>query len=255
MNSEKVIFSNNKNQRISGRIYKSEEMSSVGVVFSHGLFSGKDGYKITRLAKDIVAAGFTLLTFDFSFCGESEGKIEDISILQEAEDLKSAVVFFKDYGIKDIHLMGSSMGGVVSLLYASKKSDGVKSLITIATPVKQVELFSDHTKIADIDLLPDDGVTLIDAIPVKNTFFKELKAIDLAAALNDITLPVLIFHGKKDSVVDISNAELLRKNLNGYTRSVIIEDGDHNLTRDEDLAVLRKNIVDWLIGKKKNILI
>ena len=40
--------------------------------------------------------------------------------MQEVNDLKHAADFFIEYGIKNIHLMGSSMGGAVSILYASQ---------------------------------------------------------------------------------------------------------------------------------------
>ena len=64
---ENVQFTNDKNQKIAARIYYKEAITKTGVIFCHGLFSGKDGYKITRLAGDIVNAGYTLFTFDFSF--------------------------------------------------------------------------------------------------------------------------------------------------------------------------------------------
>jgi hypothetical protein len=95
MSVEEITFENNLNKRLSGRIYRPDKPGDTGVVFSHGLFSSKDGYKITRLAGDIVSSGHALMAFDFSFSGESGGSISDISVLQEVADLAAAVRFFK----------------------------------------------------------------------------------------------------------------------------------------------------------------
>jgi len=96
---EDVNFKNGRGQSLAGRIYREEAASGSGVIFCHGMFSNKDGYKITRMAGDIAAAGFTLLTFDFSFTGESGSAISELSIIQEVDDLECAVEYFRRYGI------------------------------------------------------------------------------------------------------------------------------------------------------------
>ena len=241
-----VEFTNNLSQKIAGRIYKSEHTSGKGVIFCHGLFSSKDAYKINRMADNIVNAGYTLLTFDFSFVGDSQGDISKLSILQEVEDLRSAVNFFKSYCNQSLHIIGSSMGGVVSLIYLSGNSAEVDSLTLIATPVKLKELLFTDLDLDNVDILPDEGMTLLDGIPVHNKFFKEIKHIDMDEALLKITIPTLIIHGALDDVVDISNVQRMEEKLNPQFHSVIIEDGDHNLTRDSDIILLEENILTWL---------
>ncbi len=245
MVTESVEFKNSRGQRLAGRIQRSATVSRRGVIFSHGLFSSKDGYKITSLAKGIVDAGYTLLTYDFSFVGESGGDISRLSVLQEVNDLECAVRFFLDYGMDSVHLMGSSMGGAVTLLHAAEHPASISSLVLIATPVDLESLIIDNTDIRDVDALPDDGMTDLQGFLIANRFFKEIRKIDIRSAVKKIEIPALIIHGGLDTVVDISNARYCNEYLRGARELVIIDDGDHHLTRKEDMDCIRDNALRW----------
>ncbi len=248
MLTEEIQFTNSSGRRLSGRLYGSGTDSDTAVIFSHGLFSNKDGYKITRLAPDLAAAGVHVLAFDFSYATGSGGDVADLSVLQEVDDLVAAVDFAKTRGIRNIHLMGSSMGAAVTLLYAARGDGSIRSLILIATPVDLRTLMISGAGITDLRSLPEDGLTAIDGIPIKNSFFREIDRIDMTAAVSAIRVPVLAFHGGQDPVVDPRNAELLEELLVPFAKTVIIDDGDHNLTRDIDLCLMKETITEWLTG-------
>jgi uncharacterized protein len=248
MTVEEIHFNNRQGRRLSGRLYGTGPDGDTGIIFSHGLFSNKDGYKITRLAPDIAATGVRILAFDFSFATGAGGDIADLSVLQEVDDLSAAVDFARSSGFTNIHLMGSSMGAAITLLYASRGDESLRSLILIATPVDIRTLLLSGTGITDAGSLPESGMTVIDGIPIKNAFFREIDRIDMADAVRKIRVPVLAFHGGHDSVVDPENAELLEENLETFIKTVIIDDGDHNLTRDIDIRLMKETITEWLAG-------
>ncbi len=243
---ENIRFKNNRGRLLAGRIYRPERPCGAGVIFSHGLFSSKDGYKITRLADDIAAAGYALMTFDFSSSGESGGDLCDLSVLQEVEDLSAAVAHFKASGVNAIHLMGSSMGAAVTLLYAARGDAGVRSLVLIAAPVDFRNMFPDIPGACDPASLPEDGMTAIDGINIKNSFFREIAGIDMEETLMKVRVPVLAIHGGRDAVVDPRNTGILEDLLPVFLKTVIIEDGDHNLTRDADIRVIKESLIGWL---------
>jgi esterase/lipase len=246
MNIEKISFLNNESQKIAAKIHTGAEKSLNGVIFCHGMFSSKDGYKITNLAEHIVNAGFTLLTFDFSFAGESEGNMSELSVFQEVDDLNSAFFFFKKYGMKQIHVIGSSLGGLVSLLFSSILKKEISSQTLIAAPVLLDDLLYNMLKTTDINSIPDTGYTEVEGIKIHNKFFKETLKINIDNAINNIMTPTMIIHGAEDNVVSVNNAIALIKCLNTDKRIILIDGGDHNLTRDSDLKVLRENILEWL---------
>jgi esterase/lipase len=263
VNVEEVNFYNNKFQKLAAKIYSHTEMSANGVIYCHGMFSGKDGYKITRLAESIVNAGFTLFTFDFSFAERfgdkisagdnsstgdkiSGGIISELSILQEVDDLNSAYHFFRKCGMNRINLIGSSMGGLVSLLFSSVSGDAISSQTLIATPILLNELLMNMANTSDAGALPENGFTEVDGRQIHNKFFKEAMEINIEKAIVNSAVPTLIIHGAKDTVVSLNNAVALAKFLHSEKRMVLIEGGDHNLTRDSDLKILRENILEWL---------
>ncbi len=246
MKIEEVSFLNSKKQNLSGRIFFSEEPSDEGMIFAHGLFSSKDGYKITRLAEDIVKTGLNLLVFDFSFCGDSGNNISEISIFQEVDDLASAFDFFRSRGFKRIHLMGSSMGAAVSLLYSATRPDNLASLITIAAPVDLANLASVFTENSGSRASGDEDYIDIDGTRIKSAFINELNETNIESLLEKIDVPVLIIHGSDDRTVPVLNASLLNKGLGCYHEIVIIDGGDHNLTSEIFLNLLREKITGWL---------
>jgi len=247
MRIETTSFNNNRGRRIAARLYRGSS-AGTGVVFSHGLFANKDGYKITRLAETIVSSGADLLTFDFSYAGESGGSISELSLLQEVEDLTSAVQFFKGQGFRQIHLMGSSLGAAVTLLYAARQDEAVSSLILIATPVDIHRLLITSAGIKDPNDLPEDGYTPLEGVPIRNGFYREVASIDMTAAIQKIAVPALAIHGMRDTVVDPTNVGLLKEYLRRPIRTVFIAEGDHSLTRDSDLRIMAEEIAGWIRG-------
>jgi putative redox protein len=237
-------FLNKSNVELAGRIYKNSNTVS-GVIFSHGLFSSKDGYKITKMAETIVNTGFSLMTFDFTFSGESSGSIKDISIKEEIEDLKCAINYFKETGIEKIHLMGSSMGAAITILTASLNIFPIESLILIATPLSFKKLIPEFSE-SNINALNVDGFTSIDGISVNNRFLKEIFNINMIDSVKRINIPSLLIHGKNDSIVDVENLYLYIQNSQSDCSHLIIEDGDHNLTKESDILKISEKIKDWL---------
>lgn len=245
MKTENIRILNNRGLNLAGRHHIVSDAASC-VIYSHGLFSGKDAYKINRLSGDIVEAGYGLLTFDFSFAGDNARNVSEMSIVQEVEDLRSAVHYMLEQGYSSVHLVGSSMGGVVSLLFAADPGAAViESMVIIATPVQLTDILTD-SHLANIDDLPDEGYSSIEGIPLTNRFFKELKSIDVAGAVSRIMAPVLIIHGAGDAIVPAANAYTIEGLLQGDKKLVMIDDGDHNLTRESDIEILRNQVIPWL---------
>jgi pimeloyl-ACP methyl ester carboxylesterase len=246
MRTEDVFFNNTRGARLSGKIYSGAAASEKGVVFCHGLFSTKDGYKITRMAESLVKAGFDVLAFDFTYAGESEGSIEDISLFQSVKDIGSAVHFLTMRGVSEIHIIGSSMGAAAGILYCAWSRPGPASFISIAAPIDLKALLSGNSAAPDPNNLPEDGFSMLEGFKIKNSFFREIASIDMKEFARTVPCRVFIIHGKLDSIVPFSNALDFAGALTVPYRSLYIEDGDHNLTRDQDIELLKSEISQWL---------
>ena len=182
------------------------------------------------------------MTFDFTFSGESPGDIYDTSVMQEVDDLLRAAGVFGEKGIENVHLMGSSMGGVVSILAGSSDFLSPESIILIATP-----LMFDGLIPADIsDNENEEGMVYISGVQVNKKFINELKSLDVASAVEKITCPVLLIHGKLDAVVRLKDFESIKKLLTSDCDYLLIEDGDHNLTDEKHLNLIKEKVKNWL---------
>ncbi|SVD19127.1 uncharacterized protein METZ01_LOCUS371981, partial [marine metagenome] len=98
------------------------------MLLCHGMESSRGGDKQLAIAERFIPLGLTVLRFDFSYVGESEGVFEDISISGEVADALGAVDFIQNFLPPRLTLVGSSMGGAVALLVAAAASHAVDAV-------------------------------------------------------------------------------------------------------------------------------
>jgi pimeloyl-ACP methyl ester carboxylesterase len=100
-----------------------------GIVFLGGFRSDMEGTKAIHLEQWAKAQGRAFLRFDYSGHGQSSGVFEEGAIGDWAADAAAVV---RKLTIGPQILVGSSMGGWISLLVARSMPDRVAGLVTIA---------------------------------------------------------------------------------------------------------------------------
>ena len=109
--------------------YERLEGQGPGVVFLGGFRSDMQGSKAQHLRDWAAARGRAFLRFDYSGHGESGGAFEEGCIGDWAEDARAAIGALTT---GPQVLVGSSMGGWISLLIARDHPELVAGLVTIA---------------------------------------------------------------------------------------------------------------------------
>ncbi|GGX50054.1 alpha/beta hydrolase [Tateyamaria omphalii] len=109
--------------------YHRSEGTGPWVVFLGGLKSDMEGTKAIHLEAWCRAQGRAFLRFDYSGHGESSGTFEEGCIGDWAEDTAHALNTLTN---GKLIVVGSSMGGWQSLLYARSHPERVVGLVTIA---------------------------------------------------------------------------------------------------------------------------
>ena len=215
MKSEKVSFQS-QGQRISGVLHIPDAKNPPCVVASHGLLASKDSDKYTALGDRMAREGIALLRFDFRGCGESEGRIEESTVSGRIADLGAAVDFIRSYpGLGDrIGLLGSSLGGYVSLMKASLDK-GVRAIVTWATPFHLDDIGSKKDQ---------EGIP-----PLGEGFFADLPRHRLLPLLPGVS-NCLVIHGEKDELVPVDQAWEIFHGLGASKEIHVIEGADHRLT-------------------------
>lgn len=92
-------------------------------ILCHGFLSSKTSSTNNALTRALVSQGIATFRFDFFGQGESEGPFDQITVSMAVEQAHRAVDLMRDRRYRHIGLMGSSFGGLVSILTASQRTD------------------------------------------------------------------------------------------------------------------------------------
>ena len=121
---EKIFFENSIGTKLCGILSNPTKNKEKPVmVLCHGFATSKDGNTYTRLEAILNDNEISIFRFDLFGHGESNGTLEDITISKAVDDVQNAIRFLKESGYKKIGLLGSSFGGMASLLAALKRDN------------------------------------------------------------------------------------------------------------------------------------
>ena len=230
MNIEKVFFKS-EGQKVAGFLHLPDRINPPFVIASHGLLSSKDSEKYIALGERLSKEGIAMLRFDFRGIGESEGKLEDDTVGRRIGDLEAAIDFMLTRaGLgKRVGLLGSSLGGYVSLFEAAKDRK-IHAVVTWATPFH----LDDLGKKEQAEEHPLPGAV----------FFKDLPKHRLGLALPKIS-NCMVIHGEKDELVPVDQAWEIFQGLNGPKEIHVIESADHRLTEPVHRQRAMDLTVEW----------
>lgn len=209
------------------------------IVFLPGYMSDMQGGKAQALAAWAQTQNRAMLRLDYSGCGESDGVFESGTLDVWRDDV-CAVIAAVVTG--PIILIGSSMGGWLMLLVAQALGDQVRALVGIAAAPDFTDWDFDAADKATlqekgrIERPSDYGY---DAMVITQDFWKSGQDNLQLTGRVAIPCPVRLIHGQQDPDVpwDIS-LKLAACLRSADVQTILIKDGDHRLSRDQDIALL-----------------
>ncbi|MFQ6088183.1 MAG: alpha/beta hydrolase family protein [Candidatus Methanofastidiosia archaeon] len=206
-----------EDQRIVGVL--KNPASDICVVTCHGLFYSKESEKYVEISKEFSKNNIAVLRFDFRGCGESSGRFEKSTLSQRLEDLEKVLEYvFENFN--SVGILGSSFGGVVSLIEASKNPK-IGCVVTWSSPFHLVSLFKSHS--------------------VEGEFLEDLKRYNMVEVSKNVR-NLLVIHGSRDELVPLQHAKDLYKNASNPKKLKILED-NHRITEKREEAI--KNSLEW----------
>lgn len=213
------------------------------VVFLAGYRSDMTGTKASFLADVCARRGQAYVRFDYRGHGQSSGRFEDGTIGAWLDD---ALAILDRIAHGPLLLVGSSMGGWLALLAARARTARIRGLLLVApAPDFTERLLWQRFDPGQRERLLREGVITEpspygDPMPFTRKLIEEgrrhllLDGSDLV-----FPFPVHILHGRKDADVPLAlSLELVRRLLVPHLTLEVIGDGDHRLSRPEDLARL-----------------
>lgn len=213
--TETVYFSRGENKIYATLYFPAEKKEKYpAVILSHSAFL--TGNSLKDYAEGLAKRGFLCCTFDFcggSYSSKSSGKIKDMTVFTEAEDLSAvfaAISARGDVDEENIYLFGSSQGGLVSAIVAAEKKTAVRGLFLLYPAFNIADQVREYESAGSASGL----------FPVGEAFLSTLKNYDPFAEIGNFTGNVLICHGTKDSTVPIAYS---RKAAGVYGSCTLVE--------------------------------
>ncbi|OWU85109.1 alpha/beta hydrolase [Oceanicola sp. 22II-s10i] len=230
--------------------YHRTEGTGPTVVFLGGFASDMEGTKAVYLEDWAKARGQGFLRFDYSGHGQSSGAFTDGCIGDWAEDAEAALEALTD---GPLVLVGSSMGGWISLLMTRRIPDRIAGLVTIAAAPDFTEdsMWAGFDKaqrlalemVGHVELPSDYG----DPYVITQRLIEDGRDHLILRDPLPLPFPVRFLQGTADADVELSVAlRLMERAEGGDIHLELVKGADHRFSDPACLGVLGARIEEVL---------
>jgi pimeloyl-ACP methyl ester carboxylesterase len=215
------------------------------IVFLPGYMSDMSGGKASALFDWATAAGRACLLLDYSGCGASAGDCLDGSISRWTHEVLRLLDAVAPAEL--VVLVGSSMGGWIGLRAGVMLGARLAGFVGVAAAPDFVDWGLDMSAAEAAALAAQGFFSRASGYGgdyhYSRTFVDDAANCRMLGGPIDISAPVRLLHGQRDDAVpwglSLRVAELVAA---PDVQVLLIKDGDHRLSRDADIAVLREMV-------------
>ena len=169
----------------------------------------------------------------------------------EWEDLEAAAEYALAAGADELILAGYSMGGamVLSFLYHSAVADRV-SAVVLDSPALDFEALIDHGATRQIPVGEPlrSGLTDLAMYVAAHRFGIDYRTMDHLERVEDLTVPVLLFHGSEDARVPVWLSDRLAETRPDIVRYEVFDGAIHVGAWNQDRGRYEHAVRDFLTG-------
>jgi len=227
-------------RRIAFRLHQG---AGPTLVFLPGYMSDMEGSKATALFGWAQAQGRACLLLDYSGCGASDGDFAE-GMLSRWRDEVLALIEAKVEG--SVVLVGSSMGGWLMLLVGEALGARLAGAVGIAAAPDFSDWGFDKGQKAELRVgraVYEDNPYGPGPTPTHAKFWQDAETLRVLERAIAIDCPVRLLHGQADAAVpwklSLRTAAALRS---GDVQVVLVKDGDHRLSRSQDIDLLLRTV-------------
>ena len=221
------------------------------LVFLPGFGSDMTGDKAAMLAKFASMHGHACLRLDYAGHGASGGDFAAGTIGSWTDD---ALFLIDRLTTGPIVLVGSSMGGWIALLVASRRPERIAALVGIAAAPDFTEelIWASLPEAARAVMLAEGALRVPSAYGpdqiLTRALIEEGRGHLLLGAPIPLACPLRLLHGQADTDVPWQTSLRLAERWSGEDVLVLlVKDGGHRLSRPQDMAALRRLVSPLLL--------
>ncbi len=225
------------------------------VVFLGGFMSDMSGTKATRLHEFCATRGQAFVRFDYFAHGLSSGDFMDATVGRWKADTLAVIDQLTE---GPIVLVGSSIGGWLMCLAALARPQRIAALVGIASAPDATEAlmwprFPQWVR----DAILREGAARVPSAYASEGYLITRALIEdgrkqLLPADPRITCPVRLLHGIEDEDVPFrTSLDLAAKIAARDVQVILVKDGDHRLSREQDLGLLLRTLAPLLAPRQE----
>ncbi len=239
------------------------------ILMIQGLGASKNAWNLQRIA---MATRFRSISLDNRGAGRSDKPTQPFTLEQMADD---AIAVLDAAGIETAHVVGASMGGVISQIIAVKYPHRVRSLTLVCTACRnhpwRQELLQSWAHTAEEKGMIDVGKEAaqwvmsprsfrrlvpaftwmgpLAALRPRHSFVSQIQAIldtreDLVDELSSITAPTMVIVGNQDILTPRGDSEEIAERIPN-AELVVISGAAHGLMMEHS-ATFNKILIEFL---------
>ncbi|MCT3385346.1 alpha/beta hydrolase [Lactobacillus johnsonii] len=178
------------------------EIYDMAIIF-HGFTANRNTSLLKEIANSLRDENIASVRFDFNGHGDSDGKFENMTVLNEIEDANAILNYVKtDPHVRNIYLVGHSQGGVVASMLAGLYPDIIKKVVLLA-PAATLKSDALKGNTQGVTYNPDH---IPDRLPFKDLtlggfYLRIAQQLPIYEVSAQFTKPVCLIHGTDDTVV------------------------------------------------------
>jgi len=233
-----------------------ESVKEKGLAFvMHGLGGHKEQAHIQTIADTFRQNNYTVVRFDTTNTfGESDGNYEDATTTNYYEDLEDVINWAKSQSwyMEPFVLVGHSLGGICTSLYAENHPEKVNALAPISTVVSGKLSRTKYTN-EELKDWKKNGIRVFKSVSgrikrIKWVEHEDRLKYDLLKKVNLLKMPVLMIVGEKDTSTPVEHQKILFDKLPGKKELHIIKEAPHTFIDEVHLKEIKKIFSKWAKG-------
>jgi len=213
-----VITEDNKN--ITYDHYKQDHEKVI--ILAHGFFNSKQTVLFQEMALGLNDE-YDVIVMDFRGHGKSDGPFHWTA--KAHKDLE-AILEYASQDYQDIGVIGFSLGAATSLITASR-NEKIDSLIAVSAPTQFGKINYHIWRLGFFENIfynmTREG-RIGKGVKPGRLWLKKIKPIDI---VDNISIPVLYMHGKKDWLIRPKHSEKLFEKSPQNKQLILIDKGTH----------------------------
>ncbi len=206
------------------------ESYDLAILF-HGLLVDRNTPLLRQLADQLRDENVASVRFDFNGHGESDGKLEDMTVLNELADANAILTYVRtDPHVRNIYLVGHSQGGLIASLLAGLYPDKIKKIVLLAPAATlKTDALEGHTLnvVYNPDRIPDK--IRVGQETIGGFYLRTAQRLPVYEIAQQFTGRVCLIHGTNDQAVALSASQ---KYNDVYANSELhlVAGADHNFS-------------------------